>query len=88
MLNYHRSYQGTSKEKLYQELRLESLQLRRWFRKLCLFPKFFKNEYHKYLINIIPVKSTPYTTRNMNSFCHLNTKRNFFKNSFSNIKYY
>ena len=25
---------GTSKEKLYQELGLESLQLRRWYRKL------------------------------------------------------
>ena len=28
---------GTSKEKLYQELVLESLRLRRWYRKLCFF---------------------------------------------------
>ena len=28
---------GTSKEKLYQELGFESLQSRRWFRKLSLF---------------------------------------------------
>ena len=27
---------GTSREKTYQELGLESLQLRRWYRKLCL----------------------------------------------------
>ena len=27
---------GTSKEKIYQELGLESLQIRRWYRKLCL----------------------------------------------------
>ena len=27
---------GTSREKIYQELGLESLQLRRWYRKLCL----------------------------------------------------
>ena len=28
---------GTSSEKLYQELGLESLQQRRWYRKLCTF---------------------------------------------------
>ena len=28
---------GTSKEKLYQKLGLESLQLRRWYRKLEMF---------------------------------------------------
>ena len=34
---------GSSREKLYQELGLESLQLRRWYRKLCCFYKI----YHK-----------------------------------------
>ena len=33
---------GTSREKIYQELGLESLQFRRWYRKLCLFYKGFK----------------------------------------------
>ena len=28
---------GSSKEKLFQELGLESLKLRRWYQKLCLF---------------------------------------------------
>ena len=32
---------GTSKEKLYQELGLESLQLHRWYRKLGMFYKMF-----------------------------------------------
>ena len=32
---------GTSKEKLHEELGLESLQLRRWFRKLSCFYKLF-----------------------------------------------
>ena len=36
---------GTSREKFYQELGLESLRLRRWYRKLCLFYKDFKNEH-------------------------------------------
>ena len=30
---------GNSREKLYQELGFESLQQRRWYRKLCLFFK-------------------------------------------------
>ena len=33
---------GSSREKLYHELGLESLQRRRWYKKLCLFYKIFK----------------------------------------------
>ena len=32
---------GISTEKIYQELRLESLKSKRWFRKLCHFYKIF-----------------------------------------------
>ena len=35
---------GTSKEKIYQELGLESLQLRRWYRKLAVFYKIYENK--------------------------------------------
>ena len=35
---------GTSREKSCQELGLESLQQRRWYRKLCLFFKVYKNQ--------------------------------------------
>ena len=35
---------STSKEKIYQELGLESLQIHRWYRKLCLFYKIYKNQ--------------------------------------------
>ena len=34
---------GTLKEKLYQEVGLESLRKQRWYRKLCTFYKIFKN---------------------------------------------
>ena len=34
--------QGTSKEKLYQELGLESLQLQRWYRKYEYFTNYTK----------------------------------------------
>ena len=40
---------GTSSEKLYQELGLESLRSRRWLRKLCLFYKIYKNKSPSYL---------------------------------------
>ena len=45
---------GSSREKLYQELGLESLQQRRWYRKLCYFFKLTKNKSPKYLFNYIP----------------------------------
>ena len=47
---------GTSREKIYQELGLESLKLCCWYRKLCLFYKVFKNEHPKYFFNLIPVR--------------------------------
>ena len=37
-----RAIRGTSKEKIYQELGLESLQLHSWYRKLCFFDKIFQ----------------------------------------------
>ena len=45
---------GTSKEKIYRELGLESLRDRRWSRKLCLFYKLLENENPKYLFSLIP----------------------------------
>ena len=65
----------TSREKIYKELGLESLQLRRWYRKLCLFYKVFNNEDPKYLFHLIPVRCT----------CNIpliKIKHNCFKNSF------
>ena len=41
---------GTSKEKLYQELGLESLQLRCWYRKLVMLYKIHKNKSPQYLM--------------------------------------
>ena len=52
-----------SKEKIYQELGLESLQFHRWYRKICLIYKAFKNVHPKYLFNFIPARSTSYATR-------------------------
>ena len=73
---------GTSSEKIYQKVGLESLQLRCWYRKLCLFYKVFKNEHPEYLFHLIPVRCTSYTTRTESNISLIKTKHNFFKNSF------
>ena len=44
---------GNSLERLYEELGLESLQQRRWYRKLCTFLKIIKEKSPDYLFNII-----------------------------------
>ena len=49
---------GSLKEKIYQDLGFESLRVRRWYRKLCLFYKVLNNELPQYLFNLIPVRPT------------------------------
>ena len=70
---------GMSKEKIYQELGLESLRDRRWCRKLCLFYKVLENENPKYLLSLIPTRRMLYSTRNIHNIPLVNTKHNFFK---------
>ena len=67
---------GTSREKLYQELDLESLRKRQWYRKLCYF---FKPEY---LFRILPSISKAYNTRIDDKIPLFSGKHNCFKNSF------
>ena len=55
---------GSSREKRYHELGLESLQCRLWYRKLCLFHKVFKNNKPVYLFSLIPTKNSNYNARN------------------------
>ena len=73
---------GTSKEKLYQEIGLESLQLRRWYRKLGMFYKIFKSKSRQYLFKLIPEKTSSYVTRNAENIPLFNVKHNFYKNYF------
>ena len=57
---------GTSREKIYMELGLESLQDRRWYRRLCCMFKIMKEEAPKYLTNFIPKARQNIVTRNNN----------------------
>ena len=54
---------GTSKEKLYDELGLETLEKRRWYRKLRCFFKIFRYKYPKYLFNINPTSVSTYNKK-------------------------
>ena len=73
---------GTSIEKVYNELGFETLEKRRWYRKLCCFYKAYKIHSPKYIFNNIPVTVSRYNTRNTNNIPQFKVKHNFFQNSF------
>ena len=73
---------SSSRERLYQELGLETLQQRRWYRKLCCFYKILKSQSPKYLYSIIPIHNMSYRTRQCNKIQFINVKHDFFKNTF------
>ena len=69
-------------EKFYEELGLESLKSRQWYRKLCLFFKLKKNLHPSYLFDMIPKVLSTRTTRNHNNIPLFNVKHEYFRNSF------
>ena len=73
---------STSKEKIYQELGLESLQSRRRFRKLCHFYKIFNDKSPSYLFNLIPNFNRVHNTRLSYNIPTIKVKLDYFKNSF------
>ena len=58
--------QGTSREKIYKELGLESLKNRRWYKRLCCMFKIMNEEAPKYLTNILSKCQQTIATRNSN----------------------
>ena len=73
---------GTSTEKLYQELGLESLKSRRWFRKLCHFYKIFNKKSPSYLFKLIPNFNRVHNTRLSYNIPPIKVRHDYFKNSF------
>ena len=73
---------GTSKEKLYNELGLESLQNRRLYRKLSFLYKVIANQSPLYLFNMIPMQITSRPFRGSDNIPLLGTKHNLFQNSY------
>ena len=73
--------QGTSCDKIYQELGLESIKSRRWHKRLSCMFKIMKEEPPNYLINLVPKCETNIRTRN-NSTPTFNCQTDCSKYSF------
>ena len=74
--------QGTSRDKLNQELGLESLKSRRWYKRLCCMYKIITEKTPNYLINLIPKCDPTIKTKN-NSIPTFHCRTDCFKYSFS-----
>ena len=73
--------QGTSQEKLLEELGLEKLKSRRWLRRLCCMYNIINIGIPKYLTDLIPIREIGYNIKNRNeSFRHCRNES--FKLSF------
>ena len=73
--------QGTSREKIYLELGLESLKNRRRYKRLCCMFKIMNEEAPKYLTNLIPKGQQTIVTRN-SSVPTFHCRTDCFKYSF------
>ena len=78
---------GTSKEKIYQKLGLESLRDLRWCRKFRRFCKVLEKENPKYLFSLILTRRSLYSTQNIHNIPLVNTKHNFFQKLFFPINH-
>ena len=76
------SARGTSTEKIYQELGLESFKSRRWFRKFCHFYKIFSEKSPSYLFNLIPNFNRVHSTRLSHNIPPIKVRHHYFKSSF------
>ena len=73
---------GSSRERLYQELGLESLSDRRWYRRLVYLFNIVSCNAPGYLCSLLPVKQRSYDPVRSNLFRNFTSHTNFFKNSF------
>ena len=74
---------GTSTEKLFQELELESLKSRCLFRKLCHFYKIFIEKSPSYLFQLIPNFNTVHNSRLSYNFPPIKVRMIILKTYFS-----
>ena len=73
---------GTSTEKINQELGLESLKSRCWFRKLCHFYKIFNEKLPSHLFNLIPKFNRVHKTRLSYNIPPIKVEHDYIKNLF------
>ena len=82
MLPITGAIRGTSKERFFQDLGLESLEKGRWYWKFCYFYKIFDKNSSTYLPNIIVVSSRSYFTRYVENVSPFKVRHNSLKNLF------
>ena len=73
---------GSSTETIYEELGLECLKSRRWYRRMSFLYKFLKSESSSYLFNVIPNSNRQRQTINSGNIPSFFVKHDDFKNSF------
>ena len=76
------SIRGTSWEKLYAELGLESLKFRQWFRKLACFYKIQSTGLPKYLFQTTPTNNHSHFLRKPVNIPHCYCRTDTFQNTF------
>jgi len=77
------AWKGTSRENLYKELRCESLNVRRWSRRLFLFYKILKNIIPDYIRYPMPkLKMITYSLRNEDIVGQINARTSKLKSNF------
>ena len=67
---------------MYNEIELESLKFRRWFRKICTFYKIKSTVLRSYLYDLIPKSSHMYYTGSVEDVAMLYSRSDIFKYSF------
>ena len=73
---------GSSRERLYEELGLESLRDRRWYRRLLFFYNIISGNSPQYLCSLLPTKQYSYDQTRGNLFRNFRINTEYFKNSF------
>ena len=77
----------TYQSRLYNELSLESLKFRRWFRKLCTFYKIKTTGVPQYLSDLIPQTNHLYNTCAAEDVTIFYSRTDAFKYLSFNIQY-
>ena len=73
---------GTSMTKLYEELGLESLRFRRYFRRLCALFKIQSSKLPNYLYQLVQKRNPVYAIRDSDKLKSYYCRTEYFKNSF------
>ena len=78
---------GTSRLKLYNEIGLESLKIRHWFRKFYAFYKIKSTGLSSYLFDLIPKSSHMNNTRSLEDVAALYSRTDIFKYFLFRLQY-